>query len=505
MELGLYGKLPSHGDFLRRRTSEAFVEKWDGWLQECMVESRAALGDRWLDVYLTSPAWRFACSAGTCGPEPVIGLLVPSVDRVGRYFPLTLVAEVPRQLSLLSVATGTAMFFESLEQLVVDTLQADPVDFETFDARVVELGYDLETACRPRPLSLHPDAGDVLAAAGDSGLHLPIGAPEQLGLAFEQLVSHRLSALYRPLALWWTAGSSDVEPSCLIVRGLPATSAFACLLEGSWAQHHWRSLAADVEGVDPYDLALLDRTPRLRYRSAAATDVGCVREINQDAFLERPDSGIWAVADGLGGHTDGHVASRMVCDALADFDVPATFGETIEAARTRVADVNDQLLRNSARSLLADRMGSTLVALIVRGAECAVLWVGDSRVYRWREGRLQQLTRDHSVAAESLVPVTRAESHMVTRAVGVAAGLSVDVHRDQVRAGDRYLLCSDGLIRILTDDDIQERMGTPDIAAAVEELMKAALEGGAPDNVTVLIAEATSEAPDDDPTQPGES
>jgi type VI secretion system protein ImpM len=414
-----------------------------------------------------------------------------------------LVAELPRQLSLLSVASATAPFFESLEQLVVDTLQSEPVDFETFDARVVDLGYDLEVACKPRPLSLHPEAGDVLAAAGESGVHLPIGSPDQIGLAFEQLLSHRLSAVYRPLALWWTAGSSNVEPSCLIVRGLPPPSTFACLLEGSWAHHHWRSVAADVEGVDPYDLALLDRTPRLQYRSAAATDVGRVREINQDAFLERPESGIWVVADGLGGHTDGHVASRMVCDALADFDVPGSVGDTVAAARERLVQVNDQLLRNSARSLLADRIGSTLVALIVRGAECAVLWVGDSRVYRWREGRLQQLTRDHSVAAESLLPVTRAESHMVTRAVGVASALSVDVHLDQVRAGDRYLLCSDGLIRVVADADIQERMGTPDVADAVEELMKAALEGGAPDNVTVLIAEATSETSEDDATQPG--
>src|SRR5262245_41102935 len=221
MELGLYGKLPSHGDFLRRRASDAFVETWDGWLQEGMVASRAALGERWLDVYLTSPAWRFACAAGVCGAEPVIGLLVPSVDRVGRYFPLTLVAELPRQLSLLSAASATAMFFASLEQLVVDTLQSDPVDFETFDARVVELGYDLEAVCTPRPLLLDPMAGEILEAAGSAGVHLPISSPEEIGLAFEQLLSCRLSSLYEPLALWWTAGSSDVEPSCLIVKGLP--------------------------------------------------------------------------------------------------------------------------------------------------------------------------------------------------------------------------------------------------------------------------------------------
>ena len=95
MEVGFYGKLPSHGDFLRRRVSDAFVGVWDGWLQECIAASRAILGERWLDVYLTSPAWRFACAAGTFGAAPIAGVMVPSVDRVGRYFHLTFVAELP--------------------------------------------------------------------------------------------------------------------------------------------------------------------------------------------------------------------------------------------------------------------------------------------------------------------------------------------------------------------------------------------------------------------------
>ena len=95
IEVGLYGKLPSHGDFLRRRVSDAFVRVWDEWLQECIAASRSALGERWLDVYLTSPVWRFGADAGAFGPAPVVGLMAPSVDRVGRYFYLTLVAELP--------------------------------------------------------------------------------------------------------------------------------------------------------------------------------------------------------------------------------------------------------------------------------------------------------------------------------------------------------------------------------------------------------------------------
>src|SRR5215510_2706661 len=120
--IGFYGKLPSHGDFLRRRVADAFFGVWDGWLQECVSASRSALGDRWLDVYLTSPAWRFACAAGVCGPSPAAGLMVPSVDRVGRYFPLTIVAQLPPAAGILAIASQAAGFFDAVERLVIDTL-----------------------------------------------------------------------------------------------------------------------------------------------------------------------------------------------------------------------------------------------------------------------------------------------------------------------------------------------------------------------------------------------
>src|SRR6185503_11461778 len=102
----------------------------------------------------TSPAWRFVCAAGTCGPTPIIGLMVPSVDRVGRYFPLTLVAELPDDVSLIAAATDTAPFFEGAERLLIETLAADEVDFEEFDERVISLGEELLPLTIPRSVVL---------------------------------------------------------------------------------------------------------------------------------------------------------------------------------------------------------------------------------------------------------------------------------------------------------------------------------------------------------------
>jgi type VI secretion system protein ImpM len=313
--------------------------------------------------------------------------------------------------------------------------------------------------------------GSLMPLATVFGQQLGTVFGQQLGMVFEQLISLRLSTTYHPLVLWWTKGSDLVDPSCLITKGLPHAGTFAALLDGSWAQHHWRSVPAHVE-PDPLSQTLADDRTPLRVRSAAA-----------------PEIGLWAVADGLGGHSDGEIASRMVCDALADFEPDASFEDTVEAARERMQEVNDHLLRTAARSLLGDRSGSTVVVLLVRGLRAAVLWAGDSRVYRWRAGRLEQLSRDHSLA-ELEGTVAREESNVITRAVGVQPALTLDLHPDTVRVHDRFLLCSDGLTRVVPEDQIRVWMEQKDIRVAIDGLIKATLDAGAPDNVTVVIVEA---------------
>jgi type VI secretion system ImpM family protein len=488
MEVGFYGKLPSHGDFLRRRASDAFVDAWDGWLRQCLAASRSALGERWLDVYLTSPAWRFVCAPGTCGPAPLVGLMAPSVDRVGRYFPLTLVSELPQHVSLLTAASASGPFFDSAERLVIETLAAEHVDFDRFDQRVIKLGEELGSLSIPPRVVLDPAAAALLDGEAQTW-QMPIGSPEQLGTMFEQLLSLRLSTMYDPLVLWWTEGSSIVDPSCLIAKGLPHPATFVALLDGSWPQHHWRSVPARVEPDPTLSGGLIDDPMPLRFRSAAATDVGRARGNNEDGFVERPEIGLWAVADGLGGHSGGEIASRMVCDALADFEPDRSFEETVEAARQRMQQVNDHLLRTAAGSLLAEHSASTVVVLLVRGAHAAVLWAGDSRVYRWRAGRLEQLSRDHSLA-ELEGFAGGEDSNVITRAVGVQPALTLDLYRDTVRADDRFLLCSDGLTRVIPEAQIRVWMEEKDIRVATEGLIKATLDAGAPDNVTVLIVQA---------------
>lgn len=228
------------------------------------------------------------------------------------------------------------------------------------------------------------------------------------------------------------------------------------------------------------------------YRSAAVTHAGHVRSTNQDAFVDRPDALVWAVADGMGGHSDGDVASRMVCAALADLQPAAQFEDTVNEVQRRMSHVNAMLYAAALRPLNPVQSGSTVVAFVVKRTACAILWAGDSRIYRLRHQQLVQLTTDHTWAAQMLSEgeATQEDDHSIMRAVGGEDTLLLDVRRDRVRLGDRYLLCSDGLTRELTPARIAELLGEGDVRHSTQALLDATLAAGARDNVTLVVIEA---------------
>jgi len=491
VEVGLYGKLPSHGDFLRRRIADEIVSRWDDWLQSAIAASRRILGERWLEIYLTSPAWRFSCEAEVCGPTPVAGVIVPSVDRVGRYFPLTLLWQIPPELTPLSVAMLCNSWFEAAERHVIETLAQSEVHFEEFDARVVALGEQLDALCATQRVTLDPHDAETVTDTR-AMWQIPLGDPSRLSEVFSQLLHHRLRVSCTPLMLWWTEGSTLVAPCSLLTPGLPAEDHFAALLRGSWSECGWRTVGAKVRSEAFVDTLVPD--PIVEFRSAGLSDQGRVRESNQDAFLERPEVGLWAVADGMGGHAGGDVASRMVCDALADLAPADTLHNMAERVRDRLTGVNTQVRSVAQRATGHLGSGSTVAVLLARNAHCAILWAGDSRVYRLRGQKLEQLTRDHSYAmeiADGTTPTGSAEADFsITRAIGGEETLELERRRDHVRKGDRFLLCSDGLTHELDDARIEACLRGGDPSVSARKVLQAALEAGGRDNVTVIVIDA---------------
>jgi serine/threonine protein phosphatase PrpC len=234
--------------------------------------------------------------------------------------------------------------------------------------------------------------------------------------------------------------------------------------------------------------------PGFRYASAAVTHVGKVRKVNEDAFLDRPDIGLWAVADGVGGASAGDRASRLVVDALARVQAPAAAAPFLGEVCDRIKEVNSQL---SGEAVLRDGHGmsaTTVVALLVFGQHFACAWAGDSRLYLLRDFRLQQISHDHSEVQELLdsgaLTPQQARHHprgnVVTRAVGAHDRLALDMVQDRVRRDDLFLLCSDGLTKMIEDREIAAMLADRPIEISVDMLLEAALTRGAVDNVTVV-------------------
>jgi type VI secretion system protein ImpM len=188
---GYFGKVSTHGDFVSRRLPPSLVAAWDEWLQRCMQASRAQLGDRWLNHYLISPVWRFAISPGVLGAEGLAGVMMPSVDRVGRYFPLMIAATGGPPL--LEWVQRHAAWFDALDALARESL-APAFTLERFD--------------------MAPELAGEPASA-------PASAPSDAAL--------------QGRSLWWSEAVPGIEASPLVCQGMPPPQGFAAMLDGRWA------------------------------------------------------------------------------------------------------------------------------------------------------------------------------------------------------------------------------------------------------------------------------
>ena len=229
-----------------------------------------------------------------------------------------------------------------------------------------------------------------------------------------------------------------------------------------------------------------------QFFEAHASHPGGVRTENEDAFMARGGEGLWVVADGMGGLDDGQWASRLVARQLAEAPLSGDLERDAAVVSEVILHANYLIFKESTER--RNHMGSTVVALLIRGARFAAVWAGDSRLYLRRDGALSQVSTDHTqvqqlVSAGYMTAREAADhpmSHVLARAVGTHAELETETLFGEVRAGDLFLLCSDGLPREVEDDEIDRAMEAGNPAAMVGRLIDLTLERGAPDNVTVL-------------------
>ena len=227
---GLYGKLPVRGDFVARHLPRSFVDSWDAWLSQVISRSQEQLGAAWLEHYLSSPIWRFALSGGLCGDVPFAGVLMPSVDGVGRYFPLTLAVELAEAPDLPSLTITAHIWFEEAERLALAGLD-DHLDLEDFAARVRKLGSP--------PCMAAPIVPNESAASAEVGWHCTVDDLAGIERSFPMLTGSLLQRAFPGCSLWWSSGSQRMAPCLLICEGLPSADGFSAMLTGDWADRGW--------------------------------------------------------------------------------------------------------------------------------------------------------------------------------------------------------------------------------------------------------------------------
>lgn len=220
-------------------------------------------------------------------------------------------------------------------------------------------------------------------------------------------------------------------------------------------------------------------TPTCRLVSRALTHTGYVRERNQDAILDMPEAGLWAVADGMGGHTQGEYASQAIVQSLLQLGAGCSGMRLVRQVPPELQQVNAALLDRANGLGPAQVIGSTVVALVLEGERFHCFWAGDSRLYLWRDGRLQRLTTDHAV---------RRDEHCggLTRAVGAAAVLELEYIHGYLYENDLFLLCSDGLNKVVEDELVASMLEAQPPETACSILLEAALARGGPDNISCI-------------------
>ncbi|MEM6537547.1 MAG: protein phosphatase 2C domain-containing protein [Pseudomonadota bacterium] len=232
-----------------------------------------------------------------------------------------------------------------------------------------------------------------------------------------------------------------------------------------------------------------------RFEVAGRSDIGCRRTVNEDSFIIREDMALWAVADGVGGLNAGDIASQMVVSALGKVVGEPSARTTLEATKNAIINVNRDMLALGHANPELSSMGSTIACMLVHSGYAAILWAGDSRVYRWREGELTRVTKDHSLVQSMVdageVGEAEAENHpqsnVITSAVGLSETFQLDTVTEAIAPSDVYIICSDGLTSVISDGELCKLIaGAENIDDFADELIAHSIDRLVRDNVTLI-------------------
>ncbi len=224
---GLLGKLPAHGEFLHRNLRSDVINTWAEWLQHYIASSREQMGEDWLNIYLTSPVWRFIFSPGVLDGNSWSGVMIPSVDRVGRYYPFTVLTKIPASSNPLESLSLNSDWFIQVEDLLIQALETEmPADDVIQQLHTLQLVFDSHYI---KTQTTMDDSSQVIKLLSDE---------EQASTLYSYLLDSTLRKTFSSYSAWSTQGSERVEPCVFTVQGLPGINGIPAMMDGQW--DHWR-------------------------------------------------------------------------------------------------------------------------------------------------------------------------------------------------------------------------------------------------------------------------
>lgn len=227
-ETGLFGKLPAHGDFVHRNLSAGFINHWDEWLQHFIAGTKEQLVDEWLEIYLTSPVWRFIFSPGVIDENIWTGVMIPSVDRVGRYYPFSIVRKLPADINPFEYINLNKNWYEEIESLSLDALD-DKIMIDDLADEITKVSIVYDSDYIKTSLTEEADC-----------FQLDMVFEEQAASSvYAALLDSVMTNSYKSYSLWQTSGSEFINPCLCMTRGLPDIKKMAAMLNGHWKNTGW--------------------------------------------------------------------------------------------------------------------------------------------------------------------------------------------------------------------------------------------------------------------------
>lgn len=454
---GYYGKVPSKGDFVSRRLDRNVRSKFDQWLQLALQTSRDTLAGEWMELYLNAPIWRFYLEGGICGPYPLVGMMIPSVDKAGRYFPFLVAAQIPDfELSVSSI-TQTDEWLQSLEGVLLSVLD-DEFDLDYFDHQLAKKAFDIDLASAelsPEEESTATDTFTALAAA----------------------LSGTRSG---PQSVWWTSGSDRRKPGMSLYTGWPAAAAFASFFkdEDTLSNFDEAFERARQSGLSQYNNGMFSESASTAYLSLAGrSHRGTLAELNIESFVFRVDKGLVLVADGTFGLTRNATISRFLLASLDNISLPEEIDDALALLRDKLEDAKRALTERLDIAVAGPALQAGLLGFLFRQNSFGLLVQGNVHCVLVRNGEFIELT-DTS-------PSRRSGSTLQLQLHATSATIT-----GELKPGDHFLLMTANIAHHVLDNNDRSFSTEKRVESIVDRIIDDTLISGAADNLTVVALAA---------------